>query len=206
MNAERLACVMLVALAGCVPPASARGGGNGDRTEEQVATRGGEGTSGSAVDPAGSGGSGDAGSTAADLPVSDAQAVYGTIDPATGRRTADAAVGQRLREPRRVEIQSGRLRQAPAEFHPEAGELPYGFRVQVAADADFARASREAARMKELLGGRYPVYLEFIDPYYKLRVGDFATQVDAQPALGEIRALGYADAWTVRTTIQRSAP
>jgi hypothetical protein len=60
--------------------------------------------------------------------------------------------------------------------------------------------------VKDLLGGRYPVYVEFIDPYYKVRVGDFAGQEAAQPALAEVRGLGYADAWAVRTTIKQPGP
>jgi hypothetical protein len=156
--------------------------------------------------PAGTGQGGGAGGAASDLPIPDSRAVHGTIDPATGRRTEEPAVGQRLTEPVRSEIQAGRLRPADEQYQPEAGDLPTGYRVQVVATPDFAVAGAEAARVKELLGGRYPVYVEFIDPYYKVRVGDFAGQEAAQPALAEVRGLGYADAWAVRTTIKQPGP
>jgi hypothetical protein len=180
--------------AGCAPAATATGS-RGERVEEAVATRGGERVAGRKA----------GGPAASPLP-GDARAVHGTIDPATGERTARPAVDEQLREPRRTEIQTGRLRQAGEEYQPEAGELPYGYRIQVLAVPDFATASRLATDVKELLGGRLPVYLEFIDPYYKVRVGDFATQEEAQPALAQVRELGYRDAWAVRTTVKQAGP
>jgi hypothetical protein len=141
--------------------------------------------------------------TAAAILLEGGHAVHGTIDPVTGRRTARPAVEQRLEEPRRTEIQAGRLRQPGGVGEPRPEELPQGYRVQVLASPDFAVATREATRLNELLGGRLPVYVEFIDPYYKVRVGDFATIERAQPLLAEIRALGYSDAWSVRTTIKQ---
>jgi hypothetical protein len=183
----------LAASLGVVACASAptTGDSAGSRTEETVASRGAaEGrTSGNAASP---------------LPLDDARAVHGTIDPATGARTEEPAVDERLHEPVRTEIQSGRLRQADEPYHADGGSLPTGFRVQVVATPDFGIASREASRLNGLLGGRFPVYVEYIDPYYKVRVGDFASQEAAQPALGEIRGLGYADAWAVRTTIKKA--
>lgn len=196
---ELLAAASLAGVfAACAPAVSSTAGGG--RAEEQVATR---------RDPPSRADSAAApvtGGSDTPLPLRDARAVHGTIDPATGRRTAEPAVGARLREPKRVEIQTGRLRQASEEYEPGSGQLPYGYRIQVTAKADFAAAGREATRIKELLGGRYPVYLEFIDPWYKVRVGDFSTVEAAQPALGDIRRLGYPDAWPVRTTIKAAQP
>lgn len=191
-------------LAACVLAACATGSTAGfprDRTEEGVRSREPAPAAGGRGAPAG-GRDASAGLDPVAGPLGDARAVHGTIDPETGRRTAEPAVDSRLREPRRSEIQSGRLRQAAEEYQPGAGELPYGYRLQVVASPDFGTAGREAARVKGLLEGRLPVYLEFVDPYYKVRVGDFATQEAAQPALGELRALGYPDAWAVRTTIK----
>lgn len=139
-------------------------------------------------------------------PLDDARAVHGTIDPTTGRRTAEPAIGERLREPLRTEIQSGRLRQADEEYTPDAGTLPIGFRVQVMATPDFTTAGAEASRLKQRLGESATVYVEYIDPYYKVRVGDFATQEAAQPTLDAVRGLGYRDAWAVRTTIKKAGP
>ncbi|HPJ70512.1 MAG TPA: SPOR domain-containing protein [Candidatus Mcinerneyibacteriales bacterium] len=46
-----------------------------------------------------------------------------------------------------------------------------------------------------------PIYIEFYDPYWKLRVGNFKSHNDAQYALKYIKLLGYKDAWIVPTTI-----
>lgn len=46
-----------------------------------------------------------------------------------------------------------------------------------------------------------PIYIEFYDPYWKLRVGNFKTRSEAQYALKYIKLLGYKDAWIVPTTI-----
>jgi hypothetical protein len=185
--------VLGACLLGAVACASAptTGDTGGSRTEETVASRG------QANGPA-------AQDAAADVPLGDARAVHGTIDPATGARTEEPAVDERLHEPLRTEIQSGRLRQADEEYHADGGSLPTGFRVQVMATPDFAIATREASRLSGLLVGRFPVYVEYIDPYYKVRVGDFTSQEAAQPALGEVRGFGYADAWAVRTTIKKA--
>jgi hypothetical protein len=139
-------------------------------------------------------------------PLDDARAVHGTIDPTTGRRTAEPAIGERLREPVRTEIQSGRLRQADEAYTPDAGTLPIGFRVQVMATPDFTTAGAEASHLKQRLGPSSAVYVEYIDPYYKVRVGDFATQEAAQATLDAVRGLGYRDAWAVRTTIKKAGP
>ncbi|HEY7462293.1 MAG TPA: SPOR domain-containing protein [Gemmatimonadota bacterium] len=139
-------------------------------------------------------------------PLDDARAVHGTIDPTTGRRTAEPAIGERLREPVRTEIQTGRLRQADEGYTSDAGTLPIGFRVQVMATPDFTTAGAEASRLKQRLGETAAVYVEYIDPYYKVRVGDFATQEAAQPTLDAVRGLGYRDAWAVRTTIKKAGP
>ncbi|MBN2726391.1 SPOR domain-containing protein [Candidatus Mcinerneyibacteriota bacterium] len=46
-----------------------------------------------------------------------------------------------------------------------------------------------------------PIYIEFYDPYWKLRVGNFKSRSEAQYALKYIKLLGYKDAWIVPTTI-----
>jgi hypothetical protein len=183
---------LLVATACASAPTT--GESSGGRSEEAVPSRGGAPEEQPAQDMASGG------------PLGDARALHGTIDPATGRRTVEPAVNERLREPVRTEIQSGRLLQADDGYHADEGALPTGYRVQVMATPDFGTAGAHASRLKELLGARYPVYIEYIDPYYKVRMGDFSTQEAAQPALAEVRGLGYADAWAVRTTIKKAGP
>jgi septal ring-binding cell division protein DamX len=179
-----LSTLSALALAGCAPAAT---GSREGRTEEAVATRA----------PAAAPAPADAG------PLGDARAVHGTSDPATGRRTEEPAIDHQAREPRRSDLQAGRIRQA-AEAYQEGGELPYGYRVQVVASPEYETASGQAARVNELLAGRLPVYVELVDPWYKVRVGDFVTQEAAQPTVEELRELGFADAWAVHTTIKQA--
>ena len=187
-----LECAVAASLltgAGC---AAARAGG-GDRVEEQVAAR----------RPAEAGGRRetavpvDARSPA----VGETRALHGTVNPRTGQRTAEAAVDLRLREPRRLDVEAGRVRRAADAYHPEADGLAWGYRVQVAAETDYAEAVSVAGRLKEPLGGRFPVYVEFVEPWYKVRVGDFHEEDAARALLAELRGAGWPDAWTVRTTI-----
>ncbi len=71
---------------------------------------------------------------------------------------------------------------------------------------DFKEKWNEAALDKENDDAYHyreeiPVYIEFYDPYWKLRVGNFKSRSDAQYALKYIKLLGYKDAWIVPTTI-----
>jgi hypothetical protein len=50
-----------------------------------------------------------------------------------------------------------------------------------------------------------PVYVERDDPWFKVRVGDFAARPAAERLRDELVEMGWADAWAVQTTI-RTAP
>ncbi|HEY7529110.1 MAG TPA: SPOR domain-containing protein [Gemmatimonadota bacterium] len=181
-------------LGGACATAGSRGAG---RVEEQVAVRPGSdaGERSEVALPV------DARSPA----VGETRAIHGTVDARTGRRTAEPAVEARLREPRRLDVQAGRVRRAADEYHPESGGLAWGFRVQVAAETDYGEAAAIAARVKERVGDRFPVYVEFVEPWYKVRVGDFGEEDAARALLDELRRAGWSDAWTVRTTIADGA-
>ena len=134
------------------------------------------------------------------------RAVHGRVDPRTGGRTGQPAVDLTLREPRRLDVQAGRVSRAADAYHVETGQLAWGFRVQVAAETDYGEAASAAARVKDRVGDRFPVYVEFVEPWYKVRVGDFGDEEAARALLEELRQAGWADAWTVRTTIADAAP
>lgn len=174
------------------------GSGGGERVEEQVAVRrtaaGGE-RSETAL-PAG----------ARSPAVGETRAVHGRVDPRTGGRTAQPAVDLTLREPRRLDVQAGRVSRAADAYHVETGRLAWGFRVQIAAETDYGEAASAAARVKERVGDRFPVYVEYVEPWYKVRVGDFGDEEAARALLDELRGAGWADAWTVRTTIADAGP
>lgn len=75
-----------------------------------------------------------------------------------------------------------------------------GFRIQVFASAniDEAVSARETARTKV---GNDSVYVVYDPPVYKVRVGDYATRLEASQRLPRIVNLGYPDAWVVSDKI-----
>ena len=85
-----------------------------------------------------------------------------------------------------------------------AEALATGWRVQVLATPDRAIAERYAGGLDALAGGE-PVYVEWVQPWWKVRVGDFVAREPAERLRERLVALGIPEAWTVRTTI-RTAP
>ena len=80
-----------------------------------------------------------------------------------------------------------------------ATEAPNGFRVQCFASSQIERVRAEEKAIE--LKVRYPVYIIFAAPYYKLLVGDFVKRGDADAAAAKMKELGYADAWVMRTKV-----
>ena len=63
-----------------------------------------------------------------------------------------------------------------------------GFRVQIYTDSG-NRSKLRTDRIKAEFDSRYPdikSYISYDEPYYKLRVGDFRTRLDAQRFLNEL--------------------
>lgn len=87
---------------------------------------------------------------------------------------------------------------------PDGPALATGFRVQVLATPDRAIAERYARGLETVVGGE-PVYVEWVDPWWKVRVGDFAIRQAAERLRTRLVSEGIAEAWTVETTI-RTAP
>lgn len=56
----------------------------------------------------------------------------------------------------------------------DTGTLETGWRVQLYASRAEAEAGAEATRARSALRDEVPVYVEWDDPWYKVRVGDFA--------------------------------
>lgn len=76
----------------------------------------------------------------------------------------------------------------------------YGYRVQILASSIKENAEKFAAEAQ----ARFPnlkVYVEFIPPYYKVRVGDFLTREEAETFKAKARSLGYFDAFIVESQI-----
>ena len=82
-----------------------------------------------------------------------------------------------------------------SESAPERNQRPnaqgkiVGYRVQIYADNN-VRTAKSEARMRERVVGRafpYNTYVTYSSPYWRLRVGDFRTQEEAQKAATSIR-------------------
>ena len=65
-----------------------------------------------------------------------------------------------------------------------------GYRVQVYADNNVRSAKAEARQRERALGQAFPAYETYVtyaSSYWRLRVGDFRSQYDAEKAAAEIR-------------------
>jgi hypothetical protein len=64
--------------------------------------------------------------------------------------------------------------------------VAYGFRVQVFSSTDRKRAYAEETKFKS----SYPTirsYISYAEPYYKLRVGDFRTRLEAEKLISKLK-------------------
>jgi len=70
------------------------------------------------------------------------------------------------------------------------GGKTVGYRVQVYADNNVRRAKSEARARERAISASFPqhaTYVSYASPYWRLRVGDFLSQYDAEKAAAEIR-------------------
>ncbi|MEO0230988.1 MAG: SPOR domain-containing protein [candidate division WOR-3 bacterium] len=78
--------------------------------------------------------------------------------------------------------------------------VTYGYRVQILATSNKEKADMFAKEAQ----ARFPnqkVYVEFIPPYYKVRIGDFITREEAEAFRAKAKSLGYFDAFIVESQI-----
>lgn len=127
-------------------------------------------------------------------PAPDRRTIVGTIS-SDGVLRADTLAGVHPDTSRvvRETVVSGALR-------PRASTLVTGYRVQVFASRDREIATREAQRLRGRVGE--PVYVEWDDPWYKVRVGDFTERGVAESLRARLVAEGYAEAWIAATSIR----
>jgi cell division protein FtsN len=114
-------------------------------------------------------------------------------------------------EPTAAEVVPLYEREEPeAEAFPEAvgGEpvaptepaaMASGFRVQIGAFERQDGAEQRAAQARFQF--TESVYVEYVYPYYKVRVGDCSTRAEAERLRQKAISLGYSDAFLVPTTI-----
>lgn len=80
-----------------------------------------------------------------------------------------------------------------------APQKVYGFRVQIFASSTEENASRIASDAREMFTDR--VYVEYVSPYYKVRVGDYLTREEVEPLKNKALSLGYRGAFVVETMV-----
>ena len=92
----------------------------------------------------------------------------------------------------------------PTKEKPQTGAVQtiIGYRVQIFATLKKQNAERVAKKARKVLSK--PVYIEYIPPFYKVRVGDFKNRQDAEEYKEYLRANGYPDAFVVETEIKGS--
>ena len=75
-----------------------------------------------------------------------------------------------------------------------------GYRVQIAAYTSQSQANSEADRARGMLGRS--VYVQYIAPYYKVRVGNFTSKYEADLYKSQVRSTtSYGGAWVVPSEI-----
>ncbi len=93
----------------------------------------------------------------------------------------------------RLVRQEGAAESAVASSETKTGTTPTraaGYRVQVYSDGNSRTAKAEASARARNISARLPQYRTYVvytSPYWRLKVGDFRTQADAQAAADEIR-------------------
>ncbi len=88
---------------------------------------------------------------------------------------------------------------AQPEQPAAAPQKVYGFRVQIFASSTEENASRIASDAREVFTDR--VYVEYVSPYYKVRVGDYLTREEIEPLKNKALSLGYRGAFVVETMV-----
>ncbi len=88
----------------------------------------------------------------------------------------------------------------PESEQAQEPEKVFGYRVQIFATLKKENAQRVADEARKVLSK--PVYIEYIPPFYKVRVGNFKSRDDAEEYKEYLRANGYPDAFVVETEIK----
>jgi cell division protein FtsN len=127
--------------------------------------------------------------------------VIGHVTP-EGRLDADTVAQAPAPDPvQRETVVTGYVRTAGASAAAsgEAASAP-GWRIQIFAARDEATAAGMGRRAGDAVAG-VPVYVEAEGPWFKVRLGDFATREAAEPLRERLVGLGWTEAWAVRTSI-----
>ncbi len=93
---------------------------------------------------------------------------------------------------------------APAGARGQApANVVMGYRIQLGAFAEIEGAQQSADRARTAFGARYPVYVRFYSPYWKVQAGDCANRQEARSLLNILRGKGYPDSFITSSGIKR---
>lgn len=94
------------------------------------------------------------------------------------------------------------MEELPPLVTPTTGMGVFGFRVQVGAFLNQSGADMQAAKARTAFT-EHQIYTVYIEPYHKVRVGDFLTRRDAEAVRDQANARGFPGSFLVETTISR---
>ena len=83
-------------------------------------------------------------------------------------------------------------------------EVP-GFRIQIFSTNDFDEAEKQKAEAEAIFAGEW-IYVQYDQPTYKIRVGNFLTKLDAERFRGLAVEKGFAGAGIVPDKVFKNPP
>jgi hypothetical protein len=87
----------------------------------------------------------------------------------------------------------------PAADNTSDQAVAQAFRIQLFTSKEYGPAFREKTIAVEVFN--QPVIMDYEVPYYKVRVGNFATREEAEKYLPMAREAGYKTAWVVKAYV-----
>jgi hypothetical protein len=103
------------------------------------------------------------------------------------------------REVKEGKVIEGRI-ETETNYASRSAEQKLGYRVQLIASP----LKEEAESVAELAKGLFTekVYLEYMEPLYRIRIGDFVRKDEAEKIRDKALELGYENAWIVESPIE----
>lgn len=81
----------------------------------------------------------------------------------------------------------------------------HGFRVQVLSTSDIEEANHLHDSISVMLPNEW-VYVVYQTPYYKVRIGDYLSRIEANQMSTFLKEKGFMDAWIVPDRVLRPPP
>lgn len=116
-----------------------------------------------------------------------------TVIVTTPNTDAEKKLLQDIRTAQQIKAQGADASAAPDSLNNQV------YRVQLLTVDNYSDARRALAVAEEIFD--LPVSLTYDQPYYKLRVGEFATKSDADSYLLKAKTAGYPNAWVLLATV-----